>query len=116
MPSTIESSNETKSALNQKVMDEVVINDNDFLRQFETQINGQLAKIEYSSQERKVFLTKLFIPEEVEDPTFKDRFITAVLKHIEEKNLSVVPTSPHIARFLRKHKEFKGLLPVGIRI
>lgn len=116
MPSTIESTNTNNSALNQKVMDEVVINDNDFLRQFETQVNGQLAKIEYSSQERKVFLTKLLIPEEVEDPEFKDRFITAVLKHIEGKNLSVVPTSPHIARFLRKHKEFKDLLPVGIRI
>ena len=116
MPSTIESTNTNNSALNQKVMDEVVINDNDFLRQFETQVDGQLAKIEYSSQERKIFLTKLFIPEEVEDPTLKDRFITAVLKQIEGKNLSVVPTSPHIARFLRKHKEFKGLLPVGIRI
>ena len=97
-------------------MDEVVINDNEFLRQFETQVNGKLAKIEYASQERKVFLTKLAIPEEVDDPAFKDRFITAVLRQIEERNLSVVPTSPHIARFLRKHKEFKDLLPVGIRI
>ncbi|MBL7473129.1 GNAT family N-acetyltransferase [Robertkochia sediminum] len=97
-------------------MDEVTINDNEFLRQFEAPIAGKLAKIEYASQERKIFLTKLFIPEEVEDPSFKDRFITAVLKQIEKKNLSVVPTSPHIARFLRKHKEFKGLLPVGIRI
>lgn len=97
-------------------MDELVINDNEFLRQFESQIAGKLAKIEYASQERKIFLTKLFIPEEVEDPSFKDQFITAVLKQIQEKNLSVVPTSPHIARFLRKHKEFKDLLPVGIRI
>lgn len=117
MPTTIDNSDKKNSALNQKVMDEeVVINDNEFLRQFETEVNGGLAKIEYASQERKVFLTKLSIPDEVDDPTFKDRFITAVLKRIEEKNLSVVPTSPHIARFLRKHKEFKDLLPVGIRI
>ncbi|MEL4307497.1 GNAT family N-acetyltransferase [Joostella sp. CR20] len=97
-------------------MNEVVINDNEFLRQYETKIDGKLAKIEYASQERKVFLTKLVIPEEVTDPNFKDNFITTVLKHIEEKNLSVVPTSPQIAGFLRRHKEFKGLLPVGIRI
>ncbi|EIJ40791.1 GNAT family N-acetyltransferase [Galbibacter orientalis] len=97
-------------------MNEVVINDNEFLRQYETRIDGKLAKIEYASQERKVFLTKLVIPEEVTDPNFKDEFITTVLKHIEEKKLSVVPTSPQIAGFLRKHKEFKDLLPVGIRI
>jgi len=98
------------------IMNEVVINNNEFLRQYETKIDGKLAKIEYASQERKVFLTKLVIPEEVTDPEFKDEFIRTVLRSIEERNLSVVPTSPQIAGFLRKHKEFKGLLPVGIRI
>ena len=31
--------------------------DNDFLRQFEIKIDDDLAKIEYSLQERKIFLT-----------------------------------------------------------
>ncbi len=95
---------------------ELEIQDNAFLRQFETRIEGKLAKIEYSSQERKIFLTKLIIPEEINDQDFKEDFIRAVLHHIEESNLKVVPTSPQIAGFLRKHKEFKELLPVGIRI
>ncbi|UOB19458.1 GNAT family N-acetyltransferase [Abyssalbus ytuae] len=97
-------------------MNDVIINDNEFLRQFETRIDDKLAKIEYASQERKIFLTKLVIPEEVNDTEFKDNFIKAVLYYIEEKKLRVVPTSPEIAGFLRKHKEFKELLPVGIRI
>lgn len=97
-------------------MNEVIINDNEFLRQFETQVDEHLAKIEYSFQDRKIFLTKLVIPDEINDPEFKDAFITAVLKQIQGKKLSVVPTSPHIARFLRKHREFRDLLPVGIRI
>ncbi|GLB53838.1 hypothetical protein NBRC110019_28790 [Neptunitalea chrysea] len=92
------------------------VNDNDFLRQFEVEINGELAKIEYALQERKVFLTKLTIPESAEE-SFKDEFIRAVLKEIEEKNCRVVPTSPEIAKFLRKHRMiYKDLLPVGIRI
>ena len=33
--------------------------DNQFLRQFEAKINGNLAIIEYSLQERKIFLTKI---------------------------------------------------------
>lgn len=93
------------------------VNDNDFLRQFEVKINGALAKIEYSLQDRKVFLTKLTIPESVTDPSFKDEFIKAVLSKIEEKNCRVVPTSPQIAKFLRTNRMlYKDLLPVGIRI
>ena len=39
------------------------INDNTFLRQFEAKINGKLAIIEYSLQDRKIFLTKIVVPE-----------------------------------------------------
>ncbi len=97
-------------------MNEVVIKDNSFLRQFETTVDGKLAKIEYSSQERKVFLTKLVIPEEVTKEGFREEFIKAVLNNIQEKNLRVVPTSPEIAGFLRKNRQYKEMLPVGIRI
>ncbi|MDC6384828.1 N-acetyltransferase [Flagellimonas taeanensis] len=97
-------------------MTEMEINDNSFLRQFEARVNGHLAKIEYSSQERKVFLTKLVIPEEIDQEGFKEDFIKAVLHQIQEKNLRVVPTSPHIAGFLRKNRQYKEMLPVGIRI
>lgn len=52
-------------------MNEVAIKDNSFLRQFETKVDSHLAKIEYSSQERKVFLTKLVIPEEITQKVLK---------------------------------------------
>jgi hypothetical protein len=97
-------------------MSEISVKDNSFLRQFETRVNGHLAKIEYSSQERKVFLTKLVIPEEITAKDFKEEFIRSVLHHIQEQNLRVVPTSPQIAGFLRKNRQYKEMLPVGIRI
>ncbi len=97
-------------------MNEVEIKDNSFLRQFETTFEGHLAKIEYSSQERKVFLTKLVIPEAITKTEFKEDFIKSVLHVIQEKNLRVVPTSPQIAGFLRKNRQYKEMLPVGIRI
>ncbi|WP_299161568.1 GNAT family N-acetyltransferase [uncultured Eudoraea sp.] len=97
-------------------MNEVAIKDNSFLRQFETNVDGHLAKIEYSSQERKVFLTKLVIPDEISQEGFKEEFIKAVLNLIQEQKLRVVPTSPQIAGFLRKNRQYKEMLPVGIRI
>lgn len=90
--------------------------DNDFLRQFEIKIDNHLAKIEYSLQERKIFLTKMIIPEEITDENFSKEFLAAVFEQINERNLSVVPTSPEIAKFVRSNRKYKRMLPVGLRI
>ena len=93
------------------------INDNEFLRQFEAEINGELVKIEYSQQDRKIFLTKLVMSEELRAQGFMDLFIEQVLEIIKERNVRVMPTNPAIARFMKKHRRrYKGLLPVGINI
>ena len=98
------------------MIDAAELIDNDFLRQFELKIENELAKIEYSLQERKIFLTKLIIPEAVFTEDFQNEFIKLVFQNIEERNLSVVPTSPEIAKFIRRNRQFKSMLPVGVRI
>jgi hypothetical protein len=97
-------------------METAVINDNEFLRQFELKMDDNLAKVEYSLQERKIFLTKMDIPTCLQKEGFETEFIVQVLKNIEERNLSVVPTCPEIARFMRRNRQYKSLLPVGVRI
>jgi hypothetical protein len=98
------------------MIDAAELIDNDFLRQFELKVEDKLAKIEYSLQERKIFLTKLIIPEAVFTEDFQNEFIKLVFENIEERNLSVVPTSPEIAKFIRKNRQYKSMLPVGVRI
>ncbi len=90
--------------------------DNDFLRQYELKVDEQLAKIEYSLQDRKIFLTKLVIPDSINSENFEEEFLTMVFENIGERNISVVPTSPEIAKFIRSHRKYKKMLPVGIRI
>ena len=97
-------------------MNELTLVNNAFLRQFEIKIEQKLARIEYSEQERKIFLTKLSIPEEIQNQEFEEAFIIKVLEFIENKNLRVVPTSPKIASFVRRNRRFKKLLPVGIKL
>ncbi|WP_406683119.1 N-acetyltransferase [Seonamhaeicola sp. MEBiC1930] len=98
------------------MVDAAELIDNDFLRQYEIKIDNHLAKIEYSLQERKIFLTKLIIPEEIQDEDFSKEFLAAVFEQIQERNLSVVPTSPEIAKFVRRNRKYKRMLPVGVRI
>ena len=97
-------------------MSRLILENNEFLRQFEVVVNGSMARIEYAEQERKIFLTKLIVPEEIDTAVFKDEFIKTVLDSVAEKKLRVVPTSPEIAVFLRKNKHYKELLPVGIKL
>jgi len=92
------------------------INDNTFLRQFEAKIGGKLAIIEYAVQERKIFLTKIVVPEIKNKDVFVDEFISSVLEIIRDRNISVVPTVPTITKYIRRNRRFKSLLPVGIRI
>ena len=90
--------------------------DNPFLRQYEIKIGSEMATIEYSQQERKIFLTKLHIPEGLASETFSENFIKVVLENINDKNISVVPTRPPIAKFIKRNRRYKKMLPVGIRI
>ena len=98
------------------VIDDLNLVNNEFLRQFEVQLDDQLARIEYSEQERKIFLTKISIPESIKNKKFEEAFIVKVLEFIENKNLRVVPTSPKIAGFVRRNRRYKELLPVGIKL
>jgi len=98
------------------MIDAAELIDNDFLRQFELKVDSQLAKIEYSLQDRKIFLTKLIIPDTVTDESFTEDFLKMVMENIQERNISVVPTSPPIAKFIRRNRRYKSMLPVGVRI
>ena len=91
--------------------------DNEFQRQFETTIEDQTVKIEYAQQERKIFLTKLIMSDELIEKGYAEDFIVAVFSIIEDRNIRLVPTSPIIASFMRKNRrKYKDLLPVGINI
>lgn len=95
------------------------LTDNTFLRQYEARKGDAIAKVEYSQQERKIFLTKYIVPESLEDDLeFRNEFLRAIFHNIrEEKNIKMVPTHPKIAGFVRRNRlEFKEMLPVGISI
>ena len=97
-------------------MAKIILENNEFLRQFETKIENSLARIEYAEQERKIFLTKIIVPDTVKDKSFEEKFIRCVLEVLSERNIKVVPTSPKIAGFVRRNKSYKSLLPVGIKL
>ncbi|MCG2417854.1 N-acetyltransferase [Aequorivita sp. F47161] len=99
------------------MIEDVEITDNEFLRQFELEIGDNMARIEYALQDRKIFLTKYEMPDDLEEQGFREIFIKAVFDEVKDRGISLVPTSPEIAGFMRKNRrKYKDLLPVGINI
>lgn len=94
----------------------IEIKDNTFARQFETIVDKGLVTVEYSFQEKKIFLTKLTIPEGFEDEEFISDFLKNIMAIAVERKLKVVPILPKIVVFFKKNPIYKELLPPGIRI
>lgn len=91
------------------------IKNNELLRQFENQTDKGLLALEYSIQERKLFLTKLNHSETQDEETI-DEFLKTIMEFAEEKKMKVVPTQSKITSFFKKHPSYKELLPPGIKI
>lgn len=94
------------------------IKDNSFLRQFEATIEEKLVRLEYSEQDRKIFLSKLDFDQELQEKGYQEEFLTKIFDRISEKEkIKVVPTSKVIRKFFRKNKsKYSNLLPIGINI
>lgn len=94
----------------------IQIRDNAFARQFETTVSEGLISVEYSFQEKKIFLTKINIPEGFSDEDFITELLRNIMNIAYERKLKVVPILPKIALFFRKNTMYKDLLPPGIKI
>ena len=92
------------------------IKDNAFSRQFETFLDGEMILLEYSFQEKKIFLTKIKTPDNFDNEEFINDFLKNIMEIAYERKLKVVPILPKIATFFRKNPTYKDLLPPGIKL
>ena len=98
------------------ISEKMEIKDNTFSRQFETLVDGKLISVEYSFQEKKIFLTRINTFDGFEDEDFITDLLKNIMEIAYERKLKVVPILPKIALFFRKNTSYKDLLPPGIKI
>jgi hypothetical protein len=94
----------------------IEIKDNAFSRQFEAMTHKGLVSVEYSFQDKKIFLTKINAPDSFDDEEFISNFLKNIMELSIEKKLKVVPILPKIVVFFKKNPIYKELLPPGIRL
>ncbi|MFN3967895.1 GNAT family N-acetyltransferase [Flavobacterium sp.] len=98
------------------ISEKMEIKDNTFARQFETLVDGKLISVEYSFQEKKIFLTRINTFEGFNDEEFISELLKNIMEIAYERKLKVVPILPKIALFFRKNTTYRDLLPPGIKI
>jgi hypothetical protein len=98
------------------ILEKMEIKDNTFARQFETLVDGKLVSVEYSFQEKKIFLTRINTYEGFENEDFINDLLKNIMEIAYERKLKVVPILPKIALFFRKNTTYRDLLPPGIKI
>ncbi|CAD0005571.1 GNAT family N-acetyltransferase [Flavobacterium chungangense] len=94
----------------------MAVKDNTFARQFETIVPEGMLSVEYSFQEKKIFLTKINTPEDFKNQLLIDTLLKNIMEIVIEKKMKVMPIHPKIVLFIKKNPEYKELLPPGIRI
>lgn len=105
-----------ESPLNTEINFTMEIKDNTFARQFETVVDEGLVSVEYSFQEKKIFLTKINTPELFDDEELISNFLKNIMEIALERKFKVVPILPKIVVFFKKNPAYKELLPPGIRL
>jgi hypothetical protein len=98
------------------ILEKMEIKDNTFARQFETLVDGKLVSVEYSFQEKKIFLTRINTFDGFENEEFINDLLKNIMEIAYERKLKVVPILPKIALFFRKNTTYRDLLPPGIKI
>jgi hypothetical protein len=99
-----------------ELLEKLEIKDNTFARQFETLVDGKMVSVEYSFQEKKIFLTRINTFDGFENEEFITTFLKNIMDIAYERKLKVVPILPKIALFFRKNTIYRDLLPPGIKI
>ena len=99
-----------------ELLEKLDIKDNTFARQFETLVDGKMVSVEYSFQEKKIFLTRINTFDGFDNEEFITTFLKNIMEIAYERKLKVVPILPKIAAFMRKNTIYRDLLPPGIKI
>jgi len=75
-------------------LEKIEIKDNTFARQFETLVDGKLISVEYSFQEKKIFLSRINVFDGFDNEEFISDLLKNIMEIAYERKLKVVPILP----------------------
>lgn len=93
-----------------------IFTDNTDKKQFELDINGYTARIEYIIMAKKIFLTHTEVPAELKGKGIGSIIVILALEEIEKRGLKLIPLCPFTAKYITKHPEWKRILDEDVNL
>lgn len=95
---------------------EEIFTDNAEAKQFELNIEGKTARIEYALMGNKIIFNHTEVPIGLEGKGVGSKIVELALKNIEERNLKLIPLCPFTAAYIKRHPHWKRVLDENVRI
>jgi uncharacterized protein len=87
------------------------ITNNKDANRFETRVEDELAVLEYHASSNVIILNHTEVPQHLERRGVGSVLIKFVLDDARAKQFSVVPMCPFVAAYIRRHQEYRDLVP-----
>ncbi len=83
---------------------------NEHEQRYEVDIHGQLAVLEYKRRGKHIIYTHTGVPPALEGHGIASKLAHTALEDARKEELSVTPSCPFVASYIREHREYLSLL------
>lgn len=89
---------------------------NETAHQFELDVNGELAFLEFYREGDKLFLTHTEVPDTVRGQGVAAHLVKHVLQYARENGLFITPLCSYVAYYFNNNPEWSSLLSEGYQM
>ena len=93
---------------------EFKVNENE--NQFEYDVKGQTAFLEFYKEGNKIFMTHTEAPEQLQGTGAAKELVKGALQYSRDNNLIVTPSCSYVANYINKNTEWQDILSEGYRM
>ncbi|MCB0163043.1 MAG: N-acetyltransferase [Anaerolineae bacterium] len=78
--------------------------------QYEINVNGYLAKIEYVLRNDRIIFVHTEVPDQLEGQGIASKMARYALEDVKAKGYKVVPRCPFVRGYIERHPEYQSLV------
>src|SRR5258708_30570389 len=92
-------------------LDQVTVQNNEAEERYEATVNGYHAKIDYEREGHTIIFIHTEVPDALEGHGIAAKLARTAFEEARAQQLAVIPFCPYVASYIRRHPEYKELVP-----
>lgn len=89
----------------------IIVTNNTAAKRYEAVVDGHTSIITYHTSDGEIALDHTEVPPELRGRSIADQLAVFALNDARERGLKVVPNCPFVAKYIRRHTEYRDLVP-----